>query len=299
VPAPTNDWRDVEPMNPNTFLGISAPYSDPETAAVHLVPLPYEGAVSYGKGASMAPEAILEASAQVELYDEMLRFEPYRSGIATLSSPTIPDSPDEMAADLTLYFKERLGIGTPRIIGIGGDHSVTIPHVRALCELHETLSVIQLDAHADLRESYEGTAFSHACIMRRVLECTQNTLQLGIRSLCAEEAQYIEEKKLAVCMMHTFRAGAFDMEKALALVPDPVFLTLDVDVLDGSIVSSTGTPEPGGVGWYELLDWLTCIFSRKNVIGFDVVELAAGPDSRSSAFAVAKLIYKMIGLMLR
>lgn len=280
-----------------TFLDLSLPYTDPDNAAVHILPLPYDGAVSYGSGAALAPNEVIEASGQVELYDEILCSEPYKAGIATLAAPDLPQAPHEMVNALYGAFKGLLLSSSAALVGIGGDHSVTVPHVQALCDSRQPLSVIQLDAHADLRDTYQDTPYSHACVMRRVRECTPHTLQLGIRSLCVEEAGYIESQQIPVRFMHGLRTDGLNIKRDLATLPDPVFITLDVDVLDWSVVSATGTPEPGGFTWNEIIHVLTLIFRQKQVIGFDVVELSAGGPV-NSAFAVARLIYKMIGLML-
>ena len=181
---------------------------------------------------------------------------------------------------------------------VGGDHSISTGCVKALHEKHGRMSVIQLDAHSDLRDTFEGSPYSHACVMSRIREFTSNTLQLGIRSMSAEEARRIEREKLAVCTMPAYRSGKFDVNAALDALTDPVYLTVDVDVFDWSVIRSTGTPEPGGLLWDEAMALLHQIFMRKNVVGIDVVELCGDPDDRNSAFAVAKLIYKMLGFKL-
>lgn len=275
-----------------TFLDLPAEWSNPEKSAYRILPVPYEGGVSYGSGTGLAPNAVIEASAQVELYDEVLDTEPYRKGIATLNAPVLDGSHKDVYETLYKTYSSLLQ-ERGMLIGIGGDHSVTPAHVRALAEKHGTLSVIQLDAHADLRKEYEGSPYSHACVMNQVLELTPNTLQMGIRSLSAEEAQRIKDEELNVCHMHEFRDASFRIGSALASLPDPVFITLDVDALDWSVVASTGTPEPGGFTWDETLALLKQIFDTRTVVGFDVVELSAG--DRNSEFAIAKLIYKMIG----
>ena len=181
---------------------------------------------------------------------------------------------------------------------LGGDHSISPGFLRALCEEYGTLSVIQIDAHADLRDSYQGSKFSHACVMARIRELTPHTLQIGIRSMSFEEAQRVEREDLPVCTMSDFRRGKFDMDAALENLPDPVFITVDVDVFDWSVIMSTGTPEPGGFTWDEAMDLLKNIFAHKRVVGFDVVELSYSETDKNSAFAVAKLIYKMLGFKL-
>lgn len=259
-----------------------------------MLPFGYEGGVSYGKGTARGPEAILDASCYLELYDEVLDAEPYKVGICTVTPPDIPETPEAM--NQMVYETTREILDQDKfIVSIGGDHSIASGYCRALKEKQGPLSVIQIDAHADLRQSYQGSKLSHACVMSRIREMTSDTLQLGIRSMSAEEAQRIRNEQIAVCSLHEFRSAGFGLNAALQRLPDPVFITLDVDVFDWSVVRSTGTPEPGGLLWDEAISLLRQIFSSKRIVGFDVVELAYDEHDRNSAFATAKLIYKMIG----
>jgi agmatinase len=184
-------------------------------------------------------------------------------------------------------------------IFLGGDHSISSALFRALKEKYGGLACVQIDAHADLRDSYEGSPFSHAAVMARIREMTPHALQIGIRSMSQEEAEWIERDRLAVCTMHAFRSHLYDWESALTNLPDPVYLTFDVDAFDWSVIASTGTPEPGGFTWDEVMNIVQHIFHTKQVIGCDVVELSASAYDRNSPFAVAKLIYKMIGMHIR
>ncbi|MFH1941658.1 MAG: agmatinase [bacterium] len=285
-------------LHPKQFLGLEPAYTSFDDAAVAILPFPYEGGISYGRGTAGAPDAVLEASYFLELYDEVLKAEVHRMGIATVAPPTIPGEPERMIQTIQSMVESLLDEGK-FVVVIGGDHSISSGTCRALREKAGSVSVIQLDAHADLRDSYEGSRLSHACTMSRIREMTSDTFQLGIRSLSAEEAERVEREKIALCTMDAFRSGAFDVDCALKALPDPVFLTIDVDVFDWSVVASTGTPEPGGFLWDEAVSLLEKIFLRKCVIGFDVVELAYHPADRNSPFAVAKLIYKMLGFKLK
>ncbi len=280
--------------NPTPFLAPPAEWCDLSKARAVIVPFPYEGGVSYGLGAADAPQAVLDASSQVEFYDEELACEPVRIGIGTAVQPRIPSDPAKMAALAAAVTEEWVARGKFTVL-VGGDHSISSGYVNTLCRHYPRLGVIQLDAHADLRDSYEGNRLSHACTMARVREMTPHTLQIGIRSMDAAEAQRAAREKLALCTMRRWRAGGFDLGAALAALPQKVFITLDVDVFDWSVIASTGTPEPGGMRWYEMLDLLQTIFETKEVVGCDVVELAYRPHDPNSPFAVAKLIYKMIG----
>lgn len=284
-------------LNPVQFLALEEEFTSFETSAVAILPVPYEGGVSYGKGTASAPEAVIEASQYLELYDEVLKGEPYRMGITTLAPLTMSGDQNEMVQTVHRNVKTVLEKGK-FVVVIGGDHSISSPHFVALHEKFGELSAIQVDAHADLRDAFQGSKLSHGSVMARIREHTEHTLQIGIRSLSLEEAMRIERENLAVCTMYDFRRS-FDLESALQRLPDPVFLTFDVDVLDWSVIMSTGTPEPGGFLWDEALHMLEMIFAAKNVIGFDVVELLYREGDRNSPFAVAKLIYKMLGFWLK
>ena len=281
-------------LHTSQFLGIESPYTDYENARVVVLPVPYQGGVSYGKGTDLAPEAVIEASHYLELYDEVLDSEPYRMGITTVE-PVFTDKSKSIVDAVQAAVGELLN-DNKYVTLLGGDHSISTGYARAIHERYDTFSVIQLDAHSDLRESYEGTPYSHASVMARIRELTSHTLQLGIRSMCIEEAKRIQEEKLSVCRMDQWRKDLFNLDAALKKLPDPVFITFDVDVMDWSVIASTGTPEPGGLLWDEAIDILRKIFETKHVIGFDIVELSADSADRNSPFAVAKLLYKMIGM---
>ncbi len=275
------------------FLGDDIELSSYDQSKVVVLPFGYEGGVSYGKGTAEGPDAILDASSQLELYDEVIKAEPYKIGIYTVEPPAIPDTPEEMVE--TLYQFVQPILSKDKLVAlVGGDHSITLGYYKALLKKHGRLSVIQLDAHADLRHEYLGSPLSHACIMSRIREFTSDTLQIGIRSLSYEESKRIQPERINLCTMHDYRTKHFDIDAAIKQLPDPVFITFDVDVMDWSVIRSTGTPEPGGFTWDECLSLLNKIFTRKNVVGFDLVEYAYDPADVNSAFAAAKLLYKMI-----
>jgi agmatinase len=282
--------------HPVPFLGGPESAAEPEHARVVILPFGYEGGVSYGRGAAAGPLAVLEASHFLELYDEILDTEPNQIGIFTAAPPAIAEEPGKMVAQLQAMVQALLEQGK-FVVVIGGDHSVTNGYLRAIHRQYAQFGVIQLDAHADLRDRYDGSPLSHACTMARARELTPHCLQIGIRSMSKAEARRIKEEGLALYTMRDWRDGRLDLGAALDRLPDKVFLTLDVDVFDWNVISDTGTPEPGGCSWDEAMDLLEAIFSAKDIIGTDVVELSHDPrhsDTRS-AFAVAKLIYKMIG----
>ncbi len=284
-------------LNANPILAPEPEFTLYDSAAVAVLPFPYEGGVSYGHGTGAAPRAILEASAYVEFYDEVLKAEPYRMGITTIAAPAIPKNPEGMIK--TLYEKSSALLRDDKfVVVLGGDHSISSGFFKALLEKHGRLSCIQLDAHSDLREEYEGSRLSHASVMARIREMTPHALQLGIRAQCIEEAQAIAANQWPVCTMHDYRKGRFDVDAALAALPDPVFVTVDLDAFDLSVIHSTGTPEPGGFSWDEGLELMEKIFMRKNVVGFDLVELSYDEADRNSAFCAARLAYKMLGFKL-
>jgi len=283
--------------NPQQFLDPPAEYTDFKNAAVAILPIPYEGGVSYGTGTAGAPDAVIAASKHLELYDEILEAEPYRMGIVTLMPPEIFLKAERMHAAV-FEITKTLADQNKFVVMLGGDHSLSFGYFKALHAIYDPISVIQLDAHSDLRETYENSPYSHACVMSRIRELTNDTLQIGIRSMSLEEAQLVERENLALCTMSAFRNGEFDIGAALDALVEPVYLTVDVDVFDWSVIRNTGTPEPGGFLWDEALTLLQYIFYKKHIIGFDVVELSADPHDRNSAFAIAKLIYKMLGFKL-
>jgi agmatinase len=284
-------------LNSKQFLDLSEEFTEFETAAVAILPVLYEGGVTYGIGAAQGPDAVINASQHLELYDEMLKVEPFRMGIATLTS--LESFSDIQELHKAIYRCSKAVMNEDKfMVLLGGDHSISIGYFQALQEKHPQLSAIQLDAHADLRDTYQGNPFSHACVMSRIREFTPHTLQIGIRSMSLDEARRIERENLAVCTMNDYRKRTFDIDAQITRLPDPVYVTVDVDVFDWSVIRSTGTPEPGGLLWDEALHLLQKVFTLKNVAGFDVVELSGDSNDQNSAFAVAKLMYKMLGFKL-
>jgi len=282
-------------------FGGSEAASELESASAVVVPVPYEGTVSYGAGASRGPDAILRASAQVELYDEHLGFEPYRVGLHTLERLPFPDdaAPEDVAGTLSVRCGELLDAGK-WVVTLGGEHSITPGAVRAAAERFPGLRIVQLDAHADLRESYDGSRWNHACAMARCLEHAPVTA-LGIRNYSVEEADRIRRGIPDYRLIHAWEMeGDGWQERALERLDGaPVYLTVDVDYFDPAIVPSTGTPEPGGGRWSPTLGFLDRLFRRARVVACDVVELAPIPGLHHADFTVARLVHKLIGLRFR
>ncbi len=276
------------------FLGLTGKSADFRTARYVVLPLPYEKTTTYGKGTENGPAAILEASGQVELYDEELGGEFFRQGIATM--PRRDFCHIESIADcMEIIYKDArnlLGKGK-RIVALGGEHSVTPPLVRAHLEKFPDLTVLQLDAHADLRETYENSPFNHACAMSRVREQAPH-VGVGIRSLSREEAERIEREALPIFFAHQMRENPGWEEEVLSQVRSPVYLSIDVDFFDPAVIPGTGTPEPGGFGWRETLSFLKRLFQTREIVGADVVEVAPIPGQHLTEFTAARLIYKII-----
>jgi agmatinase len=266
------------------FLDIEPQYYDYDKASFVVVPVPYEATPSYGKGTKNGPAAILRASQLVEDFDEELQYAPYKKKpIYTLSASSIKSLP----ATVKKLIKENK---IPVILG--GEHSLTPHAVKVFAEKYKSLSVLQFDAHADLRNEYQGSKNSHACAMRRVLEYCP-VVQVGIRSISEEEYGFAR-KTGQIKKIHW--ANKLELvEKIENQLTKNVYLTIDVDVFDPSVVPATGTPEPGGMFWYEILDILSRVCREKKIVGFDVVELAPIKGQPASDFTIARLIYKIMG----
>jgi agmatinase len=277
----------------DNFLGIDA-FCGWEESRVVVLQAPLEQTTSYLKGTAEGPRALIGASHQVEFFDDELKVETYRRGIATL--PPLKFKKDEPEKAVRLVEKqvgELLG-ENKRLAMIGGEHTVTVGAVRAYRKRFPDLSVLHLDAHADLRESYEGSPLSHACAMARVREVCP-FVSVGIRSLCQEEFNAIQRENLAVFDIHRMGSDESWMDEALSRLGDTVYVTLDLDALDPSVMPAVGTPEPGGMDWRTTVRFLRRAFKEKVVVGFDVVELCPLPGSEYGVFTAAKLFYRMIG----
>jgi N1-aminopropylagmatine ureohydrolase len=282
---------------PLLFLGLSPAESPLSRARVAFIPAPFDQTTSYMPGTRFGPRAILEASRQVEFYDEELDLEPFRIGIATLGE--IEVDPADPAAGLERLEAAVARLATDGILPftLGGEHSLTVAPVRALKERYPDLCVLQLDAHLDLRGEYQGTKMSHASVMRRIREMGVSTVAVGIRSVSREEADYVHAEGAPVFLAREIREKGLPVEAILAKLGNPVYVTVDLDAFDPAYVPGVGTPEPGGLTWDEGLKLLRAVCERRQVVGCDIVELCPIAGQPASDFFAAKLANKMIGYL--
>jgi len=277
------------------FLDLEDSLCDPVSSPVVVLPVPLERTTSYIHGTAAGPAAILEASQQVELYDEELRSEPCKEGIAT--SPALTDQGQSMPAFLESLNDTVRGFleSNKFVLSLGGEHTLTQAPVAAALSVHGAIGVVQFDAHADLRNTFEGTPLSHACVMRRVHEMGIPALGVGIRSLSPAEAEFIDRQRLSMIWGQELADLSLSrFRRSLRDLPRKIYLTFDVDFLDPSLIPATGTPEPGGGFWWPTLALLRILFEEKEVVAMDLVELAPIADQRASDFAIARLAYKCI-----
>ena len=279
---------------PDNFLGLEEEQCRPykESKAV-ILPIPYEGTVSYGTGTSKGPSAILDASKQVELYDEELGKEPYNEGIWTEDELKPAKDPAKMVEQVYNAAKRHVSAGK-FLVSLGGEHSIPTGIVKAYKEKYPKLSVLQFDAHGDLREEYSGTKFSHAAVMSRIREMCP-AVQVGIRAFSKEEAEKIRKNKYPVFLAKDIYNDEKWFDSAIKGLSNDVYITFDIDAFDPSIMPATGTPEPGGLQWYPVLKFLRKVFKEKNVVGFDLVELAPIEGRHDCDFLAARLVHKIIG----
>lgn len=266
-----------------------------DSSKVVILPVPYEKTVTYVGGTAMGPAAIISASSQVEWYDEEIDDEVCRVGISTVEPVSFVGKSGEEAIGEISNRVSKLISDKKFPISLGGEHTVTLGCVRGIKEHVGEFGILQLDAHADLRDSYLGDRLSHASVIRRVSELGITTVGLGIRSVCKEEVDYIKKNRATVFFDRILHENGWPLKEVLKLLPNKVYVTIDVDGFSPSIVPSTGTPEPGGLDWYGTLSFLKSIFAQKDIIGLDVVELAPIDGLHFADFSMAKLVYKLIG----
>lgn len=271
------------------FGGNEVVYNYPESGII-IVPVPYDETSTWMKGADKGPDAILEASANLEFYDVETSSEAHLKGINTIPPVSEKETPKKL---VNAVYNKILSILSEKKfpVIIGGNHTVSIGAIKAFSEHFENLTVLQLDAHADLRQVYEGSEFNHACAMARAREFAQ-VVQVGIRSMSAEELPFVETDK--IFFSHELYYDKNLYKKALDNLTENVYITIDLDVFDPSLMPSTGTPEPGGPAYFELLHFMRDVIKARNVVGFDVVELCPSATNKSPDFIAAKIIYQLL-----
>ena len=283
---------------PRNFCGLPERYSSWRNSRAVVIPVPYDLTSTYVSGSRRGPGAIIDASMNMEQFDEELRLETFRIGIHTQDQiePTAA-SPEAMVAAVERAVG-RVAAAGKFPVTLGGEHSITVGALRALKRRHRNLSILQLDAHADLRDSYQGTPLSHACAARRASEMGK-VVQAGIRSLSAAEERFRAGSSVTTFFAAEIAAGHARPQEIVAGLGDDLYITVDLDVLDPAYMPATGTPEPGGLDWYQLIGILRAACEGRRVVGFDVVELCPIPGTVAPDFLAAKLVYRLLGYIFR
>jgi agmatinase len=262
-------------------------YSD---SRIIILPVPYDETSTWMKGADKGPDAIMEASVNLEFYDIETDSEAHLFGIHTVE-PVIEKRSPEALVD-AVYKKVILLLNEQKFpVVVGGNHTVSIGSAKAFSEHFKNLSILQLDAHSDLRQEYEGSLYNHACAMARMREVAP-VIQVGIRSMSREEASDADWERIFPA--HELYVDKTNYQKAIDKLTDNVYITIDLDVFDPSLIPSTGTPEPGGPGYHEIMNFLKEVIWKRNVVGFDVVELCPSPSNKAPDFVAAKIIYQLL-----
>ncbi len=277
-------------MNTRTFAGIDQKYASLEKSSILLQSIPYDGTSTWGKGANKGFLAFLEAAENMELYDIETDSEVYKNGICIVDELRDFDSPEDMYAKTYQRTKELLKLKKFTTF-FGGEHSISIGIIKAFYETFEDLTILQIDAHADLRPCYGGTPFNHACALYDASK-NCNLIQVGLRSMDLSEKKHMDLYK--VYFAHEIRSSEMWFDDSISQMSEKVYITFDLDVFDSSMMPATGTPEPGGLDWYMVIDYLRRVFEQKNVVGFDIVELAPIEGLSAPQFLAAKLYYKML-----
>jgi agmatinase len=278
---------------PQSFLGLDGSRSDPATARYAVLPVPYEGTVTYKSGTAAGPAAILDASQQVELFDEELCAECVSAGVATFPAVEPADDPAEEMRRVKAAAEPIVSAGR-FLLALGGEHSITAPLVGLCAAAYGPLSVLQIDAHADLRDTYGGSKHSHACVMRRVLEITPGICQVGIRNFSREEYEDCPRQVASFFTPEKIASDPNWVDAVLGRLGDRVYVTVDMDGLDPSIAPGVGTPEPDGLTWRQVTALLRRICAERQVLAADIVEVRPIPPNHVTEFLAARLAYKII-----
>jgi agmatinase len=293
-PEPFAYWHEGIFLPHEVFAGLDPSYSNVQQAKTVILPVPYDSTSEWRSGSRHGPQAIIDASQYLELYDLELDREIYKVGISTLPQvEPVLSSPQDMINRVYqvvkgLIQKEKF------VVLLGGEHTLSLGAIRAFKEAFPKLSVLQLDAHADLRDEYLGTKYSQACVMRRIFELCPIS-QVGVRSLSWEEKQFLTQNNLTPFYMSDLESNTASIDRLMDSLSEDVYVTIDVDVLDPSIMPAVGTPEPDGMSWRQILDITESVALHKHIVGFDLMEFCPGEGPGSCAFLLAKLAYKLIG----
>ncbi len=285
---------DKTAFRPHNFLSLPQKFSEFESSEFVILPVPYQETTTFKTGTKEGPQAIIHASKEVETFDEELNQESFKVGIHTLEEVEVTMRGPEKMVEKVYKIAKKLVDMNKRVVLLGGEHTVSIGLVKAESEKCENLSVLQLDAHADLRESYQESKYSHACVMRRIGEIAP-FVGVGIRNLSLEEYRFVKKKKIDLFFAKNLMQDDGWIEQVLSKLSENVYLTIDLDFFDPSIMPSVGTPEPGGLLWNQTLYFLNKVADNKNIVGFDCVELCPIPGLVAPDFLAARLIYKIIG----
>jgi agmatinase len=281
------------------YFGLSADYSNRDNSRVAIIPVPYEATTSYGKGTKDGPKAMLDASQQVELFDDELWIEPFKIGVHTVASIKM----ETVTSDTEKPFQELIDVVRPLVDGnkfpiiVGGEHSISLGGVKGCVDKFPGLSVLQLDAHCDLRASYEGNDYSHASTAFQIYKTLPRPriTQVGVRNVSWEEVAWMEEDEPNINIFWARNKAKWDYNEIINTLSDDVYLSVNVNALDCGIMPATGAPEPGGMDWYQLMELIKLVCVRKNVVCADVTELSPIKGLSAPNFVAAKLVYKLIG----
>ncbi len=285
---------------PFNFGGLNEEYSNIKRAKIVVLPVPYERTTSYKKGTANGPRSIIDASTYMEIFDDELNQETFRVGIHTMDELNINDlPPEEINKKVGEAVKEIIKAGKFPVI-LGGEHSISAGLVAVFKESYEDLSVLYLDAHYDLRNEFDDTKFSHACVARRISEIAP-VVEVGVRSMSKEEKDFLNDlpkgTKVDIISVYDILDDAMWNDRVNRLLSKNVYISIDLDVFDPALMPAVGTPEPGGIGWYEFLELMHGVIMDKNIVGMDVVELCPIKDQPASDFFAAKMIYRLLGYM--
>jgi agmatinase len=274
------------------FGDFAPEYTNEKNSAIVILPIPYDGTSTYQKGADKGPEALLESSYNLEFYDILTESEAFTKGIHTAPPVTEASSPEAMALAAEMVVAAYLN-DDKFVVSIGGEHSVSIGPINAYVKKYKNLTILQLDAHSDLRDEYLGSKYNHACVMARAKEVAP-ILQVGIRSMDTCELKQMDKSR--VVFAHEMRDNKEWINKITSQLTDNVYITIDLDGFDPAYLPATGTPEPGGMDWWQAVDLIRAVNKKSNIVGFDIVELCPSPMHKASDFFAAKLLYQILGI---